>query len=96
MPELKIDLHGLQEREALRKFVRNYNAYVRGGGRDPIHVIHGYGSSGHGGVIQRALRAYLAANSVRLDKVVEGERLANPGFTIVYPKRLLPEDGTET
>jgi DNA-nicking Smr family endonuclease len=92
MTDKKIDLHGLREREALRKFVRDYNAYVRSGGRDPVWVVHGYGSSGHGGVIQRAIRDYISANANRFDKVVEGDRLANPGVTIVYPKRLLPEE----
>jgi DNA-nicking Smr family endonuclease len=92
MTDKKIDLHGLREREALRKFVRDYNAYVRSGGRDPVWVVHGYGSSGHGGVIQRAIRDYISANANRFDKVVEGDQLANPGVTIVYPKRLLPEE----
>jgi hypothetical protein len=87
----EIDLHGLREAEALRKFVRDYNAYVRSGARDPIWIVHGYGSSGRGGVIQRAVRAYIAANSGRFDKVVEGEALANPGVTLVYPKCLLQE-----
>ena len=61
------------------------------GGRDPVRVVHGYGSSGRGGVIHRAIRRYINANIGRFDKVVEGESLANPGVTLVYPKRLLPE-----
>lgn len=89
--DVEIDLHGLREAEALRKFVRDYNAYVRRGRRDPIWVVHGYGSSGRGGVIQQAVRAYIVANIARFDRVVEGESLANPGVTLVYPKRLLPE-----
>ena len=89
--EKKIDLHGLPEREAIAKFIRDYNAYVREGGRDPIHVVHGYGSSsGKGGVIQRALRVFLATHRAKLEGVIEGEVLGNPGFTVVYPKRLLP------
>jgi DNA-nicking Smr family endonuclease len=91
--EKKIDLHGLRERDALSKFIRDYNTCVRSGWRDPIWVIHGYGSSGHGGVIGRAVRAYISANLSRFEKVVEGESLANPGVTIVYPKRLLPDPG---
>ena len=90
MDEKKIDLHGLTEQAAIRKLVQDYNAYVRGGGRDPIWVVHGYGSSGRGGVLQRAVRAYMAAHADRFDKVVEGDLLANPGVTLVYPKRLLP------
>jgi hypothetical protein len=86
-----IDLHGLTEPEALRKLVRDYNAYVRSGGRDPVWIVHGYGSSGRGGVLQEAVRRYLSAHVGRLDKVVEGDLLANPGVTLVYPKRLLPE-----
>lgn len=41
-------------------------------------IIHGYGSSGTGGVLRRKLRAYLtrqkAAGKVRM--VIEGERLS--------------------
>jgi DNA-nicking Smr family endonuclease len=92
MAETKIDLHGLRERDALRKFVRDYNACVRSGRRDPIWIVHGYGSSGHGGVIQRAIREYISANLDSFDKVVEGDLLANPGVTLVYPKRLLREN----
>lgn len=91
MADAKIDLHGLREREALSKFVRDYNSYVRSGRRDPIQIVHGYGSSGHGGVIQRAIRTYISANLDRFDGVVDGNLLANPGVTLVYPKRLLPE-----
>jgi DNA-nicking Smr family endonuclease len=91
MNEKKIDLHGLTERAAIRKLVQDYNAYVRSGGRDPIWVIHGYGSSGRGGVLQQAVRRYLAEHADRFESVVEGDLLANPGATIVYPKRLLPQ-----
>ncbi|HVP57426.1 MAG TPA: Smr/MutS family protein, partial [bacterium] len=83
MSDKQIDLHGLPAREALRRFIRDYNAYVRSGRRDPIQVVHGYGSSGRGGVILRAIREYLAANARCLDHIVEGESLANPGVTIV-------------
>jgi DNA-nicking Smr family endonuclease len=92
MPEKKIDLHGLTELEALRKLVRDYNVHIRSGCRDPVWIVHGYGSSGRGGVIHRAVRRYISANIDRFDKVVEGDRLANPGVTLVYPKRLLPEE----
>jgi DNA-nicking Smr family endonuclease len=91
MAEIKIDLHGLGTQEALRKLVRDYNAYVRSGGRAPVHIVHGYGSSGRGGAIQRAVREYITANRGRFDGVIEGEAFANPGDTIVYPRRLLPE-----
>jgi len=86
-----IDLHGLTEPEALRKLVRDYNASVRNGGRDPVWIVHGYGSSGRGGVLQQAVRRYVSAHPDRFEKVVEGDVLANPGVTLVYPKRLLPE-----
>jgi DNA-nicking Smr family endonuclease len=91
MPDKTIDLHGLREAEALRKLVRDYNSYVRSGGRDPVWIVHGYGSSGRGGGLRRAVRDYTAAHSRCFEKVLDGERLANPGITLVYPKRLLPE-----
>ena len=47
-----IDLHERTVAEAIREFVRFYNACVRNGYRGRLEVIHGYGSSGSGGVIR--------------------------------------------
>lgn len=87
----RIDLHGYTVDEALRVFVERYNVEARRRWPEPIQVIHGYGASGEGGEIRRRLRKYLKENSECLS-YDQGERLmGNPGVTIVYPDRPLPE-----
>jgi DNA-nicking Smr family endonuclease len=84
-----IDLHNFTVAEALREFVRFYNACVRSGYRGRIEVIHGYGSNGTGGVIREELRKYLAAHAEIFGEFLAGESLRNPGVTIVYAKETL-------
>jgi DNA-nicking Smr family endonuclease len=79
-----IDLHRFTAAEALREFVRFYNHCVRSGYRGRIEVIHGYGSSGTGGVIREHLRQYLAGHVETFGEFLPGESLRNPGVTIVY------------
>jgi hypothetical protein len=85
-----IDLHQRTVPEAMRAFVRFYNDCVRSGYRGRIEVIHGYGSTGSGGVIRKKLREYLAAHAEKLGSFLAGDGLGNPGVTIVYAKKLLP------
>jgi hypothetical protein len=87
----RIDLHGFTVEEALREFVASYNRMFESGYRGRIEVIHGYGSSGEGGVIRRKLRSYLATHSDRFKSVAEGDILGNPGVTYVEAKGRLPE-----
>lgn len=79
-----IDLHRFTVAEALREFVRFYNACVRSGYRGRIEIIHGYGSSGTGGVIREELRKYLSAHDEIFSQFLPGENLRNPGVTILY------------
>lgn len=66
-----------------------YNQHVQRG-RSCIDVVHGYGSSGTGGVIKRRLRALLTARAGQLS-FVRGEDLdQNPGHTEVHPRNPLP------
>ncbi len=89
-----IDLHGYTVPEAIAQFIDFYNQCVRSGHIGPIEVIHGYGSSGRGGVIKVALHEYLEANAhcIRGFVPVSG----NPGATRVHPKRPLPDDAPDT
>jgi|ERR1035437_6029766 dsDNA-specific endonuclease/ATPase MutS2 len=84
-----IDLHDFTVAEALREFVRFYNACVKSGYRGRIEVIHGYGSTGGGGVIREELRKYLKAHSGTFGEFLAGESLRNPGVTILYPRESL-------
>jgi len=84
-----IDLHAHTVPQAMREFVRFYNDCVRGGYQGRIEVIHGYGSTGGGGVIRQHLRKYLAANVDKFGSVLPGDSVGNPGVTIVWAKSVL-------
>jgi hypothetical protein len=87
---LTLDLHSLPAHEALDVFVNFYNRQVSSGSRSPIEVVHGYGSSGAGGVIRKKLRSFLQANSTFLSYTTGESRDGNPGYTLVYPNMVLP------
>lgn len=58
----KIDLHDMTWRQAREAFIGVFNEAARDrSGTTPtwIEVIHGYGSTGEGGVIRDRLRRYL-------------------------------------
>ena len=59
MGDFEIDLHGLRVQEAIARLAQACNLRLRGGDGGPIHVIHGYGSSGRGGDLRDAVREYL-------------------------------------
>jgi dsDNA-specific endonuclease/ATPase MutS2 len=84
-----IDLHERTVAEAIREFVRFYNSCVRSGYRGRLEVIHGYGSSGSGGVIREELRKFLKAQEETFGEFLAGESLRNPGVTILYPRETL-------
>ena len=88
-PSRSIDLHNFTVQEAMREFVRFYNACVRSGYRGRIEVIHGYGSNGVGGTIRQELRKYLKAHAETFGEYLAGESLRNPGVTILYAKETL-------
>lgn len=84
-----IDLHNFTVAEALREFVRFYNACIRSGYRGRVEVIHGYGSNGTGGTIKHELRAFLKAYEEIFGEFLPGESLRNPGVTVLYVKETL-------
>ena len=86
----EIDLHGLTVADSLARFTAHYNARLRAGDIGPIRVIHGYGSSGRGGDLRTALRAFLFLHASRLEFVPGETYFNNPGVTVVYPKHPLP------
>jgi hypothetical protein len=85
-----LDLHSYLEHEAIDLFLSFYNRQIYNGSRATIKVIHGYGSSGEGGIIRNKLRALLEANP-NLVSFDPGEKIdGNPGYTLVYPLQILP------
>ncbi len=88
---VEIDLHGLTRVEAIEKFVEFYNSRVNKGNKDCFCVIHGYGSTGTGGILLKSIRGLLSRYSEFLEfEPGEDNFSRNPGQTYVYPKRPLP------
>lgn len=90
-----IDLHGKTWAEALSDFIDAYNRVVPSGGASAptLDVVHGYGSSGVGGVLRKRFRAFLAKypNSLQYK---DGEDVdGNAGHTLVLPMKRLPDTG---
>lgn len=91
----EIDLHERTWYEALPAFVALYNEVVQraaGGAAGTLDVIHGYGSTGTGGVLRKRLQNFLQeqARQGRLE-FTPGEHVdANLGHTLVQPIQPLP------
>ena len=96
-----LDLHGKTWAEALEEFVDAYNRAVKpfgklragsGGGHTGrvLRVVHGYGSTGNGGVLRTRFRKFFEKHESRME-FTPGEKVGvNPGYTLVTPKHPLP------
>ena len=92
-----LDLHGLTWAEAEASFIEFYNQTLRQSGKVAVclDVVHGYGSTGTGGVIRARLRGFLGRYESYLD-FQTGEKVdRNPGHTIVVPLKPLPSLGDQ-
>ena len=93
----QIDLHGKTWAEALVEFIDCYNhaVAVASGGESAgtLDVVHGYGSSGAGGVIRTRLRAFLDKYPECLEYQPGEEADGNQGHTLVTPLQRLPDTG---
>jgi len=88
----EIDLHGLTWSEALAAFIEFYNDEIQkvGRGAGSLDIVHGYGSTGSGGVLRTRLRAFLQRHEEYLE-FMPGEKVdGNSGHTIVVPMQPLP------
>lgn len=85
---MRLDLHGMRTRDAIDRFIYEYNRAVGTGG-ERMEVVHGYGSSGVGGDIKGALCALLDAHASKV-RYIKGESLGNKGITVVVPDAALP------
>ena len=94
MSTTELDLHGQTWPEALAAFERACERELArsNGGPSKIRVIHGYGSTGQGGVIKDRLRAFCARLPAHLDAAA-GEKLdGNAGVTHVTVLAALPDE----
>ncbi len=88
----KIDLHGLTKIEAIESLINFYNSRVKNGNLTPFEVIHGYGSSGVGGVLRARIHGFLNNFSDELEfDSGKDSFLNNPGSTRIIPKKMLPD-----
>ncbi len=87
----EIDLHGCSVVEGLARFTRAYNDAVAASDAE-IRVVHGHGASGGTSKIRLRLRELLSEHPDCLD-FRPGEACVdpNPGLTVVFPRRRLPE-----
>lgn len=86
----QLDLHGLTAAAAIERFVVAYNLRIKRAQFACWTVVHGYGSTGEGGVIRSKLRKFLDAHLDKL-RYEPGDNYGNPGWTWVHPKLRLPD-----
>jgi hypothetical protein len=92
-----LDLHGLTWTEAQAAFIDFYNSAVRrtDGNAGRLDVVHGYGSTGTGGVLRTRLRGFLERYNSYFE-FQPGENVdGNLGHTIVVPLKPLPSLGEQ-
>jgi hypothetical protein len=82
-----VDLHGMTWLEALPAFIEFYNNAVARGDKARLEIIHGYGSTGEGGVLRKRLHGFLEGRAGSLEVHTDN----NPGHTFITPKAALPD-----
>ncbi|MSQ13567.1 MAG: hypothetical protein EXR47_05475 [Dehalococcoidia bacterium] len=87
---MNLDLHGKTWTEAQADFIEVYNKILGQSHRETLDVVHGYGSTGQGGVIRGRLRAYLDRYPHYLTYKTGEDVDGNPGHTIVTPVKRFP------
>ena len=93
MGNIELDLHGYKWLDAIQEFIRVYNDAVETTSdleSLQIVVVHGYGSSGEGGIIRHRLRAFLKRFPNSVDFTPGEEAMDNQGCTVVRPLAKLP------
>ena len=90
---MDVDFHGKTWPEARAAFLDAYQAAVKSGVvARSLHVVHGYGASGVGGVLRERFRKYLNRYEGRLE-FKPGEAIdGNQGWTLVQAISLLPDE----
>ena len=88
----QLDLHGMTQRDAVEAFVAESNAALERACRPvTIRVVHGYGSTGEGGVLGARLRGFCDSHHHQASYVRGEDAERNPGLTIVTVEHPLPD-----
>ena len=95
--ERSLDLHGMTREEAKEAFIEFYNGAMLGSAGRTIRldVVHGYGSTGTGGILRGWLRGFLERHLSFLEYKPGEEVEANKGHTIIVPLKVLLSLGEE-
>ena len=88
---MQLDLHGKTWSETLPEFIELYNHAVRQQSGENLDIIHGYGSTGTGGILRQRIRGYLQRQGERLQFQPGEEVDGNQGHTVVVPIQPLLE-----
>jgi hypothetical protein len=83
-----IDLHDTKLEDAIPFFITKYNEFYLNGFKGEIEVIHGYGSSGIGGVIKKRFKSFSEAYNTYFN----ARYTNNLGVTFITPKKLIPKE----
>ena len=89
-----LDIHGHSWAEAIETFIEFCNsALLQTDGRSGVtlDVMHGYGSTGTGGVLRSRLRGFLERNNDCIEFRTGEAADANPGHTLVTLLKMLPD-----
>ena len=92
MAESRLDLHEYTWKQAKAIFIENYNGFLLEKQTGQIEVIHGYGSTGEGGIFRARLRKLLERYASHLEYRLGEETDGNMGHTFVTPAQPLPDD----
>jgi hypothetical protein len=76
--------------ESIRGLIAFYNKQINKGSRQPIRVLHGWGSSGIGGIKRAKLRNFLDQYDTHLSYRRGNDIDGNDGYTIIFPQKALP------
>lgn len=88
----ELDVHGMMQGEAVEAFVAECNAaFARTGRSVLVRVVHGYGSSGEGGVLGARLRGFCDTHADRVAYMRGEDAENNAGVTIVTVRGALPD-----
>ena len=81
-----IDLHDMIYDEAIRYFINKYNESIKIDPKEEIIVIHGYGSTGNGGILKQRFKTFFKQNKDNLNFLAD----INPGRTFITPIHSIP------
>ncbi len=89
-----VDFHGKTWPQSLAEFIDAYNrAASLPGSSGTLEIVHGYGSTGAGGVLRTRIRSFLSKYPQNLHFQPGEDVDGNAGHTLVTPIKRLPDTG---